>query len=479
MQRRDFLRRIRLAAGRRRRRRLAAAEPAARRGGQAARRRSRAPLPAQHADRPLRRADDGEPVVRPLLRLAAERGRRAGPHVPRPGQRQRAGRDPPRLDARDRPVAGLRAPRPRPLAGTTAARSSAARGPNPTPGAGRLPGRRQRRVRALLLRRGRPRLHPPGGPGVHGLRPVPLLADGPDLAEPLLQVVGAVGRQARQHAAGRHARQPVGDGLRPRDRRAGRRPATTTRTCRSRRSGARAARRGHGPWPSTTPTARRARCRTSRSSTRRSATAAAATGSRPTSTRSATCASARRSCPTSSTRSSSRRTGSAARCSSSTTSGAASSTTCARRASPTRAAARTWTTTSGRWASGSRRSRSRPSRSAARSATSCAGSSRSSSLITYRFGLGHLTTRDARAQNIGESMAWTEPNFERPDLPDPDRIVSAPARSAAATCWTASRRTRATWPRSRTSPSASAFATGTGAADQIFREPDSLQKALT
>src|SRR3712207_7273215 len=37
-----------------------------------------------------------------------------------------------------------------------------------------------------------------------------------DLAQPLLQVVGAVGRQEGQLAAGRHARQPVGDDLRPR-----------------------------------------------------------------------------------------------------------------------------------------------------------------------------------------------------------------------------------------------------------------------
>ena len=68
-----------------------------------------------------------------------------------------------------------------------------------------------------------------------------------------------------------------------------------------------------------------ARCRRCRSSTRRSATRAAAP--RATSTRTATSAPATRSCPTSCTRSWSRRSGSAARCSSSTTSGAASSTT--------------------------------------------------------------------------------------------------------------------------------------------------------
>ena len=54
---------------------------------------------------------------------------------------------------------------------------------------------------------------------------------------------------------------------------------------------------------STTRTARSGRCRTSRSSTRRSATAAAATASRPTSTRTATCGSGRRGWPTSCARS--------------------------------------------------------------------------------------------------------------------------------------------------------------------------------
>ena len=53
-----------------------------------------------------------------------------------------------------------------------------------------------------LLRPGRGPVHPRGRDGVHGLRPLLLLADGLDVAEPLLQVVGAVGRAAGQHAAG-------------------------------------------------------------------------------------------------------------------------------------------------------------------------------------------------------------------------------------------------------------------------------------
>ena len=186
---------------------------------------------------------------------------RPAAHLPGPGQRRRPGRDPPRVVARERAVAGLRPPRPGPRLGRTAARSSAARG-RTRRGAGRIPGRRQRRVRALLLRRGRPRLHPPRRARVHRLRPVPLLADGPDLAEPLLHVVGAVGRQDATTP-----RRPTRSGnqwetrLRPRARdRGSAPPATTTRTCRSPPSGARAGRPGRARWPSTTPTARPARC---------------------------------------------------------------------------------------------------------------------------------------------------------------------------------------------------------------------------
>jgi phospholipase C len=48
------------------------------------------------------------------------------------------------------------------------------------------------------------------------------------------------------------------------------------------------------------------------------------------------------------------------------------------------------------------------------------------SLISYRFGLGSLTTRMARARNIGHSFDWERPSFERPALPDPPSIVTAP-----------------------------------------------------
>jgi phospholipase C len=48
------------------------------------------------------------------------------------------------------------------------------------------------------------------------------------------------------------------------------------------------------------------------------------------------------------------------------------------------------------------------------------------SLISYRFGLGALTTRMASARNIGLSFDWLRPSFDSPDLPDPPAIVTAP-----------------------------------------------------
>jgi phospholipase C len=47
-------------------------------------------------------------------------------------------------------------------------------------------------------------------------------------------------------------------------------------------------------------------------------------------------------------------------------------------------------------------------------------------LIAYRFGLGALTTRMARARNIGRSFDWERPSFDRPALPAPAAIVTAP-----------------------------------------------------
>ncbi len=47
-------------------------------------------------------------------------------------------------------------------------------------------------------------------------------------------------------------------------------------------------------------------------------------------------------------------------------------------------------------------------------------------LIAYRFGLGNLTLRMASARNIGRSFDWERPRFERPELPSPGAVATAP-----------------------------------------------------
>ncbi|HEY6778504.1 MAG TPA: alkaline phosphatase family protein [Thermoleophilaceae bacterium] len=47
-------------------------------------------------------------------------------------------------------------------------------------------------------------------------------------------------------------------------------------------------------------------------------------------------------------------------------------------------------------------------------------------LISYRFGLGDLTTRMHFARNIGQSFEWRHPDFEAPALPDPPEIMTSP-----------------------------------------------------
>jgi phospholipase C len=47
-------------------------------------------------------------------------------------------------------------------------------------------------------------------------------------------------------------------------------------------------------------------------------------------------------------------------------------------------------------------------------------------LISYRFGLGDLTLRQARARNIGLSFDWDHADFDRPALPDPPEVATTP-----------------------------------------------------
>jgi phospholipase C len=47
-------------------------------------------------------------------------------------------------------------------------------------------------------------------------------------------------------------------------------------------------------------------------------------------------------------------------------------------------------------------------------------------LIAYRFGLGDLNLRMARARNIGLSFDWEHADFEPTALPDPPEVATAP-----------------------------------------------------
>jgi phospholipase C len=99
-------------------------------------------------------------------------------------------------------------------------------------------------------------------------------------------------------------------------------------------------------------------------------------------------------------------------------------------------------------------------------------------LITYRYGLGNLTTRDARANNIGASMRWTKPNLERPDLPDPEHIASAPCSLGGGGVEDGQQAHASDLAELEELAERFGLATGTGNAAEIFREPDSVAKAL-
>jgi hypothetical protein len=101
-------------------------------------------------------------------------------------------------------------------------------------------------------------------------------------------------------------------------------------------------------------------------------------------------------------------------------------------------------------------------------------------MITSRFSLGNLVTRDASANDMGGSFDFTNPNFDVPDLPDPVAIASRPCtlgggdvvtqQSAAAheSDLAALDDLAAQW----------GFPVGSGKPSDIFRSPDSIKRAL-
>ena len=212
------------------------------------------------------------------------RRRRASTQTLRRRRDRRAGRHPPRLDARGG-VAGLRASRPRPRLGAAAAAQLR----------GRLPGRRQRqrRVRAHLLRRGRARVHPRRGASTRSTT-----ASSARCSARPGRTATTSGRRSPAGARTTTRRStPRGNQWetifdRALGRTASRRPLLQLRPAVLGASGERAACRGRGRSREYyADCAARHAAEHHASSTRRSATAAAATASRPTSTRTATCAS--------------------------------------------------------------------------------------------------------------------------------------------------------------------------------------------
>ena len=153
-------------------------------------RRAADPLAAQPPDRHVRRADDGEPLVRPLPRLAAGRRRAPG----------RACGSPTRQGQRSRPTGCVNNYQ---GCGFLDPDHSWDGGRTEMDG-GRMDGflrAAERRVLDRLLRRAGPAVHPARGQGVHRVRPLLLLAAGLHVSQPRVHARGPVLRDDGQLAA--------------------------------------------------------------------------------------------------------------------------------------------------------------------------------------------------------------------------------------------------------------------------------------
>ncbi|MEK6276776.1 MAG: alkaline phosphatase family protein [Actinomycetota bacterium] len=97
-------------------------------------------------------------------------------------------------------------------------------------------------------------------------------------------------------------------------------------------------------------------------------------------------------------------------------------------------------------------------------------------LISYRFGLGALNKRHRYAFNIGRTFDWNSPNFNRPDIPDPQTIAATPC--------SLQRPTGRRKPHDLVDLETSGFLDRMGyevkkpTYSRIFRNPDSFRRAL-
>ena len=153
--------------------------------------------------RPHRRGDDGEPVLRPLPRLAARAPTASRPGSPTLDRYRRAAPDPPP----DR-VRQLRLPGPRPLLRGRPDRAQRRQ-------VRRLAALRQQRQPVdRLLRAGRPAVPRQRGAGLDDLRPLLRRGDGRDLPQPLLPALRADRPAAQLDADVSHAADASGTGSR-------------------------------------------------------------------------------------------------------------------------------------------------------------------------------------------------------------------------------------------------------------------------
>jgi phospholipase C len=103
-------------------------------------------------------------------------------------------------------------------------------------------------------------------------------------------------------------------------------------------------------------------------------------------------------------------------------------------------------------------------------------------LITYRFGLSwpQLPKRIEFANNVGESFDWDSPDFERPDLAEPEHIVSKPCAMGGGDVLSEESATAHESDLADLEMLADRFGipVGSGKPSDLFRKPDSVRKAL-
>jgi phospholipase C len=102
-------------------------------------------------------------------------------------------------------------------------------------------------------------------------------------------------------------------------------------------------------------------------------------------------------------------------------------------------------------------------------------------LISYRFGLGHLTVRDRYATNIGETLDWERTDFEPPDLPDPEHVASRPCTLGGGDVLTQESAAAHVSDLAELERLADrfGFAAGDGRVDELFSAPDAIRRAVS